>query len=225
MELGSIVGYELSDESNNYSFPTFFYNSKGKKFYFKSMSLEVGSVNYVMGERKTGKSLFLKSLTGLEYPDEKPVDRKFLKYDIVYKPEFIVPRYNGTLEDLIKLRKLDNNVNFIQNFQILGLNNCLKKHLKELDDEQKQLLSFLLLLSTEGLIYIMDCPSYLISIEKRRKMLKIFKNYCEKNGKIGLITEESEDLVKEIFDGLNDTKYLIKKFGENEFYGGNSIIN
>ena len=71
----------------------------------------------------------------------------------------------------------------------------------------------------------MDCPSYLISIEKRRKMLKIFKNYCEKNGKIGLITEESEDLVKEIFDGLNDTKYLIKKFGENEFYGGNSIIN
>jgi len=223
MELGSIVGYEFSGDNNNYSFPTFYYNSNGRKFYFKSMNLELGSVNYVMGERKTGKSLFLRSLTGLEYPEEKPLDRKFLKYDVVYKPEMISPKFNGTFEELIKFRGLGNNSQFIQNLGNLGMNKFINVLVKEFNEEQKQLLSFLLLLSTEGLIYIMDCPSHLISIEKRRKILKIFKDHCEKNDKIGLITEESMDLVKEIFDDTVDTKYFIKKFGENEFFGSNSI--
>lgn len=224
MEFVSIVGLEHSGENTNYCFPTFYYSNNGKRFYFKGTSLELGSINFVVGERKTGKSLFLRSLTGLECPKEKPIDRKFLKYDIVYKPEFIEPKFNGKLNELIKRRNLDENTNFMQNINSLSLNNYLNVNVKSLDEEQKQLLSFVLFLATEGLIYIMDCPTHLISVDKRKKMLSIFKKYCEKNDKIGVITEENMTLIDEIFDDKIDSKYIIKKFGENEFYGGNMII-
>jgi len=220
MEFESIVSYELSGDNGNYNFPTFFYSNNGKKFYFKSISLELGSTNFIIGERKVGKSLFLKSLTGQECPKEKPLDREFLKYDIVYKPEFIEPKFNGTLSELIQAKGLTNNNYFTQNLNLLGLHKLLNKNVKNLSEEDKQLFSFLLLLSTEGLIYIMDCPSQLISLDKRRQMINIFKNYCSNNDKIGIITEENINLVDSIFDETIDTKYFIKKFSENEFYGG-----
>lgn len=224
MEFSSVVGYELSGDETNYSFPTFFYSSNGKKFYFKSLSLELGSLNFVIGGRKTGKSLFLKSLTGLECPNEKPLDQSFLKYDVVYKPENIQPKFNGTLNQLIKARQLEENKNFIKNFNLLGLNKYLDSLVKSLTEENKQLLSFVLFLATEGLIYIMDSPTHIITIENRRKMLLIYKNYCENNDKIGLITEDNVDLVDEIFDENIDKKYFIRRFGENEYFGGDSCV-
>ena len=218
MEVESIVGFEFSGENTHYSFPTFFYSSNDKKFYFKSFSLELGSMNFIIGERKTGKSLFLKSLVGLECPKEKPLDRSFLKYDIVYKPEYVKPKFNGTLSELIKSRDLNNNL-FMQNINTLGLNKFLETNIQNFNEEQNQLLSFILMLSTEGLIYVFDCPSHLISNEKRKLMINILKNYCEKNDKIGIITENNINFIDEVFDESIDTKYFLKNFGENEIFG------
>jgi translation initiation factor RLI1 len=225
MELGSIVSFELTDEHTQYSFPTFYYPLSGKRYYFKPLSLEPGSINFVIGERGVGKTLFLRSLTGLEFPKEKPLERNFLRYDIVYKPEFIEPKFTGNLKELIISRNLNENPNFMNNLKELGLNSFLDNLVKSLSEENKQLLSFLMFLSTEGLIYIMDCPSYLISKEKRYKMLNIFKKYCEKNDKIGLITEDDEEMIDKFFDSEIDKKYYIKKFAENEFYGGDMNID
>ena len=224
MELGSIIGLELFDEDVHYTFPTFYYSLGEKKFYFKSLSLELGSLNFVIGERKVGKTLFMRSLTGLECPNEKPLERNFLNYDIVYKPEFIEPKFNGSLNELIISKKLDENSFFMKNISKLDLLRFLDVSVRELGEEQKQLLSFCIFLSTEGLIYVMDSPSYLISESKRGVMYGIFKNFCEKNDKIGLITEDNEKLVDEVIDERLGRKYFIKKFSENEFYGGDMYI-
>lgn len=224
MELGSIVSFELIKENMQYSFPTFYYSLGNKKYYFKSFSLDMGSVTYVIGDSNVGKTLFMRSLTGLDCPKEKPLDRNFLRYDIVYKPEFIEPKFTGSLNELILNRNLNENPNFMNNMNELGLSKNLDISVKSLSVENKQILSFLIFLSTEGLIYIMDCPSYLIGYEKREKMIKIFKSFCDKNDKIGIITENNEEIIDKYFDDTIDTKYYIKKFSENEFYGGNMNI-
>jgi len=224
MELSSIVGYDCSGENTGYNFPNFYYSAYGsdkKRYFFKSINLELGSVNFVVGERKSGKSLFLKSLTGLECPSEKPLDRKFLKYDIVYKPEFIKPKSTGTLQELIKSKSLSENKIFMQYINLFGLGRKMDTNLKDLKEEEMQLLGFCLFLVTEGLIYIMDYPSYLIGEDNRRKMISILKNHCEKNDKIGIITENNLNLINELYDEKLDKKYYIKRFGENEYYGGN----
>ena len=117
MELGSIVSFELIKENMQYSFPTFYYSLGNKKYYFKSFSLDMGSVTYVIGDSNVGKTLFMRSLTGLDCPKEKPLDRNFLRYDIVYKPEFIEPKFTGSLNELILNRNLNENPNTLLNIK------------------------------------------------------------------------------------------------------------
>lgn len=64
---------------------------------------------HIVGEKKTGKTLFIKSLCGLECPQDKPMNTIFLNYDITYKPE-IVQCNNETIlfKEYIKLKKLTN---------------------------------------------------------------------------------------------------------------------
>jgi len=220
MESNSIVSYQSFEdkEDASYDFPMFYYSMNSKKFYFKSFSLETGSINFVHGDRGFGKSLFLKSLTGLVCPDEKPKDRSFLKYDIVYKPESISPKFNGTLREFIIFRDLGENHNFFQHLNRLGLTNYMDLQVKNLPEEQKQLLSFLLFLNTEGLIYIMDCPNYMIEKEKRKIMWDILSSHCEKYEKIGFVVENDDDIIK-LYKTDNNHIYRLRRFGENEFYG------
>lgn len=219
MEISSIVSYQsCEDQFDSYGFPVFYYSLDGRKFYFKNLNLELGSINFVIGDRKVGKSLFLRSLTGLECPNEKPVDRSFLKYDIVYKPEFISPKFNGSLREFIIFKDLGENHNFFKYFNGLDMTKHMDVSVKNLPEEQKQILSFLLFLTTEGLIYIMDCPSHLISKEKREKMWSIFHSHCEKFDKIGIAVENDMEIIEK-FKKIGNKMYHIQRFGENEFFG------
>lgn len=212
MEVSSISDYEIINEFSDFSFPSFYYNLSDKKFYFKGFSLEIGSVSFVTGEKRSGKSLFLKSLVGLVCPSEKPDDRKFLTYDIVYKPEKIDPKYCGTLRDFIISRKFSSNfLSLIREFDMVRL---LDSNISDMTPEENQILSFIIFINTDGIIYIFDYVDESISYEKRKKIISVFKNFCENGNKIGLIVENNDSLI-----GINN-RYSITQFGENEFLGG-----
>jgi len=217
----SIVSYQSTDDQeqfDSYDFPVFYHSFDGKKFYFKNLNLELGSINFVVGDRKMGKTLFLRCLTGLECPVEKPSNRSFLKYDIVYKPEFISPKFSGSLREFIIFKDLGENHNFFKYFNGLDMAKYMDVHVKNLPEEQKQILSFLLFLLTEGLIYIMDCPTHLISKEKREKMMEILNYHCERFDKIGIVVENDDDILQK-YRVDNNKFYHLRKFGDNEFYG------
>jgi len=216
MEAQSIINYDSNEEktSDNYYFPVFYYDFNNCKFYFKELKLELGTLTFVVGDKKCGKSLLLRSLTGLEKPEKKPVDLSFLKYDIVYKPEYIEPKFEGTLRALIYEKKLENNKTFFKNFGLLDMNEYLDYNVKELPEIQKQIFSFLLLLNTDGLIYILDCPTHIVPRNIRKKMWNILRDFCSEKDKIGVCVEDKSNYAEKC-----DFVYQIREIADNEFVG------
>lgn len=217
MEFTSIQNTNLEQETeDNYDFPTFYFSFSNKKFYFRPLSLEVGSLNFISGENNYGKSLFLKLLTGLEKPNEIPQNKNFLKYDIIYKPQTISPKYSNTLQNFIS----DYCLKSTQYFPIFEklLSPYLNEPIQSLPEEINQILSFILFINREGLIYIFDCPS---SISPQTKILfwNILKEISKTQDKIALVVENNTEIIENIIDKDNGTLYCIKKFSDNEFYG------
>ena len=194
----------------NYDFPVFYYKHNKAQFYFKRLCLEVGKMCHSVGEKKTGKTLFMRSLCGLEYPQDKPMNTIFLNYDITYKPD-IVQCNNETilLKEYIKLKK-------ITNHKMFEMAPFMNMKMIDIPEEKKQVLGFLLSLKKDSLFYMIDISIENVSKETLKKMVDVFRIFCEKNNKIGLITAatESTDLISQM-----DHVYHLKKNMENEYYG------
>ena len=210
MEYQDEVVSELKQYTNleNYDFPVFYYKHNKAQFYFKRLCLEVGKVCHIVGDRKTGKSLFLRSLCGLECPLDKPANTIFLNYDITYKPEIIQCNDNSILlKEYIKLKK-------INNYKLFDLTPFLNVKLVDIPEEKKQVLGFLLSLKREALFYMIDISIENVSKETLKKMVDVFRIFCEKNDKIGLITTNTLNYCLEI-----DSVYQLNRHTENDYYG------
>ena len=194
----------------NYDFPVFYYKHNKSQFYFKRLCLEVGKICHIVGEKKTGKTLFLKSLCGLECPQDKPMNTIFLNYDITYKPEIVQCNNENILfKEYIKLKK-------INNYKMFEFYPYLNMKMVDIPEEKRQVLGFLLTLKKDSQFYMIDISIENVSKETLKKMVDIFRTFCEKNNKIGLITTNSlsSDLISQ-----TDHVYQVKKNMENEYYG------
>ena len=194
----------------NYDFPVFYYKHNKSQFYFKRLCLEVGKMCHIVGEKKTGKTLFMRSLCGLEYPQDKPTNTIFLNYDITYKPDIVQCNNDSILlKEYIKLKK-------INNYKMFEMAPFMNTKMIDIPEEKKQVLGFLLSLKKDSLFYMIDISIENVSKETLKKMVDVFRIFCEKNNKIGLITTatESIDLISQ-----TDHVYHLKKNMENEYYG------
>ena len=86
----------------------------------------------------------------------------------------------------------------------------------DIPEEKRQVLGFLLTLKKDSQFYMIDISIENVSKETLKKMVDIFRTFCEKNNKIGLITTNSlsSDLISQ-----TDHVYQVKKNMENEYYG------
>ena len=192
----------------NYDFPVFYYKHNKAQFYFKRLCLEVGKVCHIVGDRKTGKTLFLRSLCGLECPLDKPANTIFLNYDITYKPEIIQSNDNFILlKEYIKMKK-------INNYKLFDMTSFLNMKLVDIPEEKKQVLGFLLSLKKEALFYMIDISIENVSKETFKKMVDVFRIFCEKNDKIGLITTNTPDYIANM-----DSVYQLNRHNDNDYYG------
>ena len=212
MEYQEEVVSELKQYTNleNYDFPVFYYKHNKAQFYFKRLCLEVGKLCHIVGEKKTGKTLFIKSLCGLECPQDKPMNTVFLNYDITYKPEIVKCNNESILlKEYIKLKK-------ITNHKMFEMAPFMNTKMIDIPEEKKQVLGFLLTLKKDSLFYMIDISIENVSKETLKKIVDVFRIFCEKNNKIGLITTAtaSTDLISQ-----TDHVYQLKKNMEKEYYG------
>ena len=86
----------------------------------------------------------------------------------------------------------------------------------DIPEEKRQVLGFLLTLKKDSQFYMIDISIENVSKETLKKMVDVFRTFCEKNNKIGLITTNSlsSDLIYQ-----TDHVYQVKKNMENEYYG------
>lgn len=206
METSSIPIYCILQNKNNdcYDFPNFYVTNQVDKYYFKDLNLSVGTFNYIECPDDNAKTILFELFTGLEKTNKLSVNREYLTYDIVYKPKFIQPKFEGILEEM-GIRELNYYFEFMD---ILAP--YLQTNVKDLPQEILQLMGFLLFINREGLIYIFDYPYDVISIHNRKRMWSIMKEFCKKQNKIGIIAEKEK---------RTGCEYSIKKISENEYFG------
>lgn len=218
MEGQSILTYITKKDIDDsiFCFPTFYHILGNKKYYFKSVTLELGSIHIVEGSKKSGKSIFLKSLTGLQVPSILPQNRDFLNYDIVYKPEVISPKFSGTLEQFVINNSLKNGLYFKEIFVGCGLEQFKNILVQDLEEEQKQIISFLLFINKHGSIYIFDYPEDKIGENIRLKLWKILKEHCRLHSKAALVVENNDQIRQRL---QPYKRYKISSFSDNEYYG------
>ena len=215
----SLSNNQTEELTNCYHFPTFYLSKNSKNFYFKSNNFQLGTLNFVSGNSETGKSLYFKCLTGLEEPYDKPEDLSFLKYHIVYKPQTITPKFEGTINEFIILNNLGEQDLFFKYHNFFLIQKIENKKIKELTETEKQMFSFFLFYLKDGDIYILDYPTQLFSNEFRQKLCLDFKNFCSNKNKLGFICENNQDIIKKIaltgdsiiqFSSFNENKYFNK---------------
>jgi translation initiation factor RLI1 len=206
METSSIpISYVLQNKNNDsYDFPNFYVSNQNDKYYFKELCLSLGTFNYIECPDDMAKTTLFELLTGLEKKNKLSVSKEYLTYDIVYKPKFIQPKFEGNLEEM-GIREL----NYYYEFMDI-LMPYLETKVKELPKEILQLVGFLLFINREGVIYIFDYPYDIISIHNRKRMWNIMKEFCRKQNKIGIVSEK---------DKRTGCTYNIKKISENEYFG------
>lgn len=206
MESSSIPISCIFQNKNNdsYDFPNFYISNQIDKFYFKELCLSLGTFNYIECSDDNAKTILFNLLTGLEKTNKFEVNKEYLTFDIVYKPKFIQPKFNGNLESM-GIREL----NYYYEFMDI-LAPYLKTTVKDLPQEILQLVGFLLFINREGVIYIYDYPYDIISIHNRKRMWNIMKEFCKKQNKIGIVAEK---------DKRTGCTYNIKKICDNEYFG------
>lgn len=114
------------------------------------------------------------------------------------------------MKEYIKLKK-------ITNYRIFDFYPYMNMKMIDIPEEKRQVLGFLLTLKKDSQFYIIDISIENVSKETLKKMVDIFRTFCEKNNKIGLITTttaSSSDLISH-----TDHVYQLKKNMENEYYG------
>jgi translation initiation factor RLI1 len=206
METSSIPISCIFKNKNNdsYDFPNFYVSNQIDKYYFKEIILSLGTFNYIECPDDNAKTTLFELFTGQEKTNKLPVNREYLTYDIVYKPKFIHPKFDGKLESM-GIREL----NYYYEFMDI-LVPYLETKVKELPQEILQLVGFLFFINREGVIYIFDYPYDIISIHNRKRMLNIMKEFCKKQNKIVIFPEK---------DKRTGCTYTIKKISENEYFG------
>lgn len=206
METSSIpISCILQNKNNDsYDFPNFYVTNQIDKYYFKDLNLSVGTFNYIECPDDNTKTSLFELLIGLEKTNKLPVNREYLTYDIVYKPKFIQPKFEGVLESM-GIKELNYYFEFMD-----VLAPYLQTTVKDLPQEILQLVGFLLFINREGVIYIFDYPYDVISIHNRKRMWNIMKEFCRKQNKIGIIAEK---------DKRTGCTYTIKKMSDNEYFG------
>jgi len=195
----------LQNKNNDsYDFPNFYVSNQINKYYFKEISLNLGTFNYIECPDENAKTSLFELFTGLEKTNKLAINKEYLTYDIVYKPKYIQPKFEGILEEM-GIRELNYYFEFID-----ILVPYLETSVKELPQEILQLVGFLLFINREGVVYIYDYPYDVISIHNRKRMWNIMKEFCKKQNKIGIVSEK---------DKRTGCIYTIKKISDNEYFG------
>ena len=170
-------------------------------FNFKSSAGEVrrGEVVGIFGPNGIGKTTFVKVLAGLEKADsgETTTDEKM---KISYKPQYISPEYNGTVEDLLKEtadKEFGTSLYRSQILEPLKIPFLFERDINELSGGELQRVAIAACLSREAELYLLDEPSAYLDVEDRLSAARTIRKVIENRKVTAFVVEH--DVVAQDF--------------------------
>jgi ATP-binding cassette subfamily E protein 1 len=156
-----------------------------------------GEIIGILGPNGIGKTTFVKILAGLEEADKK---QKFGELMVSYKPQYIAPEYEGTVQELLMDIAKDAFTSSWYKTEILGplkLNLLLDRRVMELSGGELQKVAIAACLSRKADLLLLDEPSAYLDVEERLNMARTIRRVIESRNVPAFVVEH--DVVTQDF--------------------------
>jgi ATP-binding cassette subfamily E protein 1 len=170
---------------------------KGFKLAIEPGEIRTGEIIGILGPNGIGKTTFVKMLAGIEETDDK---RQLSKLTVSYKPQYIAPDYEGTVQELLMNVAKENFTSSWYKTEIsnpLRLQALLDRNVMELSGGELQKVAIAACLSRKTDLFLLDEPSAYLDVEERLNVAKTLRRVVEAHGIPAFVVEH--DVVTQDF--------------------------
>jgi ATP-binding cassette subfamily E protein 1 len=199
----SIVFHEKPPTAGtNLGEPLLKWDSMKKTFKDFKLAIEPGEIRRseiigILGPNGIGKTTFVKILAGVEETDDK---QKLGELTVSYKPQYIAPDYEGTVQELLMSVAKENFTSSLYKTEIaqpLRLQALMDRNVMELSGGELQKVAIAACLSRKTDLFLLDEPSAYLDVEERLNIAKTLRRVVEAHGIPAFVVEH--DVVTQDF--------------------------
>jgi ATP-binding cassette, sub-family E, member 1 len=173
-----------------------------KTFKGFTLNIEPGEIRQseiigILGPNGIGKTTFVRILAGNEETDDK---QKLGELTVSYKPQYISPDYEGTVQELLINVAKENFTSSWYKTEIaqpLRLQALMDRNVMELSGGELQKVAIAACLSRKADLFLLDEPSAYLDVEERLNMAKTLRRIVETHGTPAFVVEH--DVVTQDF--------------------------
>lgn len=188
----------------------------------KSAEIQKGEIIGIIGPNATGKSTFIKMVSGEIKPDNTEIDTKL---KLSYKPQYIDLDKDEIVEDLFREKDIDYDTFNSEIKGQLDLEKIMQQKVSELSGGELQKVAIAYTLSKIADIYLIDEPSAFLDVEQKLVVSNVIKSVINKKEATALIVDHDLLFIDQIsdrillFEGEPSLKGIANEIGtiENSF--------
>ncbi|MDO5853949.1 MAG: ribosome biogenesis/translation initiation ATPase RLI, partial [Thermoplasmata archaeon] len=165
-------------------------------------SVKIGESVGIVGPNATGKTTLVKMLAGIVEPDEGEIDNKV---KVAYKPQYISPDYDGTVQDLLFAKAYETVTSSFFTGEViepLGIKYLMEKKVSNLSGGELQRVAITMCLATEADIYLFDEPSAYLDSNQRMNAAKTIRRMMEKSGRSAMVVDHDIYFLDMVSDSM-----------------------